>query len=176
MIIFMGVAGAGKSVQGQLLAENLGYKWLSTGQYIRDNMPEEYLELMRQGKLIGDEEVISILKNFFAQIEDQNKTIIDGFPRTINQAKWLVNEHQNGNLKVACVVYLAASKEVVLNRLLTRARDDDSEEAIKERFNQYEKETSPIIDWFKDQGIMVYTIDAEPSVEQVQAEILSKVK
>lgn len=174
MIIFMGVAGAGKSVQGNLLAEKLNYQWLSTGEYLRSNITPERKEGMLQGKLLADEEIIDILKDFFDDIEDQNKAILDGFPRTLSQAKWLYEQHQAGKINIADVFYLNASKEVVLERLLGRGRSDDSKEALEKRFQEYEELTLPIIDWMKWRGINVHEINAERSIDEIQKEIVSK--
>lgn len=175
MIIFMGVAGAGKSVQGTLLAETLGYQWLSTGEYLRANISGERKTEMLGGKLLADDEIIDILKNFFASIEDENKTILDGFPRTIVQAKWLYRQHQEDKLHISNVIYLKASKEVVSQRLLGRGRTDDTQEALDNRFEEYERLTLPIIDWLKDQGINVHEVNAERTVEEIQKDILSRI-
>lgn len=171
----MGVAGAGKSVQGTLLAEKLNYQWLSTGEYLRANITPERKEGMMQGKLLADEEIIDILKDFFDDIDDQNRSILDGFPRTLTQAKWLYEQHKSGKINIADVIYLNASKEVVLKRLLGRGRSDDNREALEKRFQEYEELTLPIIDWLKQQGIRVYEINAERSIEDIQKEIVYKI-
>lgn len=176
MIIFMGVAGAGKSVQGTLLAEALKYQWLSTGEYLRSNISGKRKQEMLEGKLLDDQEIIDILKNFFASIEDENKTILDGFPRTLVQAKWLHEQQKSGALHIGSVIYLNASKEVVQQRLLGRGRADDTEEALDKRFEEYESLTLPIIDWFKSCGIKVHEVNAERSIEDIQKDIINRVK
>lgn len=170
----MGVAGAGKSVQGTLLAEKLGYEWLSTGEYLRANISEDRKAQMLAGRLLGDDEIIDILREFFASIHDQQKCILDGFPRTLAQAKWLLAQHESGELKIADIIYLDAPKEVVRERLLARGRADDTPEALDHRFDEYEKLTLPIIDWFVDNGLKVHKIDGNRSVAEIQAEILEK--
>lgn len=170
----MGVAGAGKSVQGNLLAKKLKYQWLSTGEYLRANITAERKEGMLQGKLLDDQEIIDILKGFFEEVDDYNKAILDGFPRTLTQAKWLYEQHKSGKINISDVVYLNASKEVVLERLLGRGRSDDNRETLEKRFQEYEELTLPIIDWMKQHGIEVHEINAERTIEEIQEEVFSK--
>ena len=171
----MGVAGAGKSVQGKLLAEHLGYEWLSTGEYLRSNITGERRQQMLEGKLLDDQEIIDILKNFFADIKDNTKCILDGFPRTLTQASWLLEEQKKGLMRIDSVIYLEASKDVVRERLMARGRSDDPPEVLDQRFEEYEKLTLPIIEWFKENGVVVHRIDAEMTVEEVRDDIISKV-
>lgn len=174
MIIFMGVAGAGKSVQGTLLAEKLGYEWLSTGEYLRANISGERKQEMLQGKLLDDQEIIGVLEDFFANIKNDNKAILDGFPRTLVQAQWLLEQMQKDKLHISDVIYLNASIEVVKKRLLGRDRADDNEEALEKRFEEYERLTLPIISWLKEQNFRVHEINAERTVEEIQEEIIAK--
>lgn len=167
----MGVAGAGKSVQGTLLAEATGYQWLSTGEYLRANISGQRREEMLQGKLLDDQEIIEILKGFFDSIDDKNRCILDGFPRTLIQAQWLLEHHAES---ISDVVYLDASKNVVKKRLLARGRSDDTEEVLDKRFEEYERLTLPIIKWFKAQGIAVHEINAERAVDVIQKDIAAK--
>jgi adenylate kinase len=176
MIVFMGVAGAGKSVQGKLLADDLGYEWLSTGAYLREHMTDVQREEMLQGKLLADEEIIGILKNFFEELGTDRQCVLDGFPRTLPQAQWLLDEYRTGKIKLNAIVYLKVSKEVVKERLLARGRSDDTEEAIDRRFKEYEAETLPIVSWFKDQGIPVCEVNGERPIEEIHTDIVSLLK
>lgn len=172
----MGVAGAGKSVQGTLLAEALDYEWLSTGEYLRANISGDLKAEMLAGKLLNDQEIIDILKGFFESILDDSRVILDGFPRTLVQAQWLVEQVKMGKLHLSDVIYLNASVDVVKERLLGRGRADDTEEALEKRFEEYEKLTLPIIDWFKEQGILVHEVNAERSVQEIQQDIINRIK
>lgn len=172
MIILMGIQGAGKSVQGTLLAEKTGYKWLSTGEYLRANITGKLKEEMLAGKLLDDQELIDILKGMFEEVANPEKAILDGFPRTLTQAEWLYSEHQAGSLKINHVLYFYASREVVKDRLVSRARKDDTEAAIDKRFDEFEKSTLPVIAWLKEKGINVQNINAEGSVESIHQNVL----
>lgn len=168
----MGVAGSGKSVQGKLLADALGYRWLSTGEFLRMHISGDRRQEMLEGKLLDDQEIIDILTKFFNSSDDhQDACVLDGFPRTLTQAKWLVGEHDKGDIHVSAIIHLKASKEAVMKRLLARGRPDDTEQAINTRFQEYEDQTLPIVDWFKQDDIPVFEIDGEQSIESTHQQI-----
>ena len=169
----MGAAGAGKSVQGSLLAEKIGYQWLSTGQYLRDNITDEIQEVLKQGKLVADDQVIEILVDFFESIPDQSKTILDGFPRTIKQAKWLIEQNKEGKILISGVVYLEISKEIAIERLLKRGREDDTEKILEQRFNDYQNLTLPVIDWLEKQSVNVIKVNADQEIDKIQKSIIN---
>ncbi len=172
MIIFMGVAGSGKSVQGKLLAEKLKYQWVSTGELLRKNLVENHRDEMLKGKLLNDKEIIGVIDGFLATASP-SECILDGFPRTLSQAEWLLNQKVPGD-HITAVIHLKADADVVKKRLLDRGRPDDNEVAINQRFKEYNNQTLPIVDLFVENKITVYEIDAERPVEQVHKEILSK--
>lgn len=172
MILLMGVAGAGKSVQGQMLAEVTGYKWISTGEIFRAYLPAERLKELSTGKLLGDNEVISVVDQALQSLGNGIQAVLDGFPRTVTQAEWLLNQSKDRRFEIVAAFNLAASRDVVRERLLARGRDDDNEEVIKERFNEYETKTVPILSYLKDNNIKVYEIDANQNTETVHAEMM----
>ena len=176
MIVFMGVAGSGKSVQGKLLAQDLGYTWLSTGELLRQSVDKKRQKEMLEGKLLNDQEIIDMMGQFFQKQKDNKACILDGFPRTLPQATWLLEEHDKGVIRLDAVIYLQASKEVVKERLLSRGRLDDTKEAIDKRFKEYEQATLPIVDWLKKKNIPVIEIDGEAEIEEINAAILKNIK
>jgi adenylate kinase len=169
----MGVAGAGKSSQGRMLADEHGYAWVSTGELFRVLVTGERRQQMLEGKLLSDEEVISLVDQTLNNMIDTSKEfVLDGFPRTIIQADWLLEQVKNGRLDISGVINLAATREVVKKRLLSRGRQDDTEEAIERRFTEYESTTMPIIDYFRKAGLSVYDIDGDKDPKTVHDEIL----
>lgn len=171
MIIIMGVAGSGKSLQGKLFVEDSGYRWVSMGELFRSHLSEERKKELLSGKLINDEEAIELLsKNLFDNKNTQD-AVLEGFPRTIAQAEWILEQVKNGKMHIEAVFALKISKEVVTARLFERGRDDDSEEAINKRFSEYENKTLPILDYFKDEGVKVYDINADQSPESVHSDM-----
>jgi adenylate kinase len=172
MIIFMGVAGSGKSMQGRLLADREALPWLSTGEFLRMLISGEERRDMLAGKLLDDEEIITLVQKVFNVINIEEEFVMDGFPRTEGQADWLLNQVKYGQLSLTAVVHLTASEDVVLERLLGRGRQDDHKEAIAERFREYEQAIKPILEHFKQAGIPVYDINGEQEPETVHQDII----
>ncbi len=172
MIIFMGVAGSGKSVQGRRLADEMGLPWLSTGEFLRMLISGEHRKAMINGKLLSDSEIIELVKKIFALIDTKQEFILDGFPRSLTQADWLLNEVKHDQLKISVVIHLFASKETVSQRLLARGRPDDHEVAIQERFNEYEQAIKPILDDFRKAGVTVCDIDGDRDIDEVHEAII----
>lgn len=172
MIILMGVAGAGKSMQGRLFADEHGYAWISTGELLRVLVTGKRRQEMLQGKLLSDDEVIKVLDKVFDLIDLDQEFVLDGFPRTVYQADWLLEQVHNGRLHLNAVFNLAASREVVQGRLIARGRQDDTVEAIEERFKEYETVTVPILDHFRKENVDVYDIDAAQGPRDVHDDIM----
>jgi adenylate kinase len=173
MIVFMGVAGSGKSVQGKMLADKIDYRWMSTGELLRSNITDARRDEMLQGKLLDDQEIIKLMNRELKTLG--NRVILDGFPRTIAQAEWLIDRHNEGALSIELAIHIEASKEAVKNRLLQRGRQDDNEEAINQRFKEYEELTLPIVKRFKQNGVNVSPINGENSIDEVHNNILTAV-
>lgn len=168
----MGVAGSGKSAQGRLLADRLGYPWLSTGEFLRMLIAGERRREMLEGKLLDDAEIITLVQKIFRIVDIEHEFVMDGFPRTSAQADWLLSQRKHGQLDITAVIHLKASEDVVLERLLQRGRQDDQAEVIRERFKEYEEATRPIIDEFKEDGVAVFDIDGVGDVESIHENIV----
>ena len=123
MIILFGLAGSGKGTQGKALSEIFGWRALSVGQVIRDT--GEYANTIDKGNLIPDEDVIRLMTKQIEKSEAEGfDVILDGYPRTEYQAKWLV-DHMSDKLDGAII--LEVPKEELYERLTLRGRDDDKE-------------------------------------------------
>lgn len=172
MILLMGIAGSGKGTQSKLLAEKDGFEVVSTGDLLRTYGSDDQHARMLKGEILGDDEVTALLEQALVRMHDQNNVILDGYPRRISQAKWLLGQQEMGRFQIASVVHLIASKESVKARLLQRARPDDQDDGIEQRFKEYERDTVPILNYLIGEGIKVNEIDAERPVEQVHADIV----
>jgi adenylate kinase len=173
MIILMGVAGAGKSMQGKILADEHGYAWISTGEILRVLVTGKRRHEMLQGKLLSDKEMIHMMDKVLELIDPKQEFVLDGFPRTVPQADWLMEQTRQSRFELTAVIHLTASEEVVRKRLLGRARQDDTEEAITERFREYKTVTLPIIDHLKQEGAKVCDIEAGEEPRKVHDAILA---
>lgn len=171
MIVFMGVAGSGKSVQGRMLADQLALPWLSTGEFLRMLVSGERRKDMIEGKLLSDQEIIALVQKIFTIINPKDEFILDGFPRTVAQSDWLINQIKHGQLHATGVVHLIVSPEAVMERLKSRGRPDDTETAIAERLREYEQAAKPILEHFKQADVPIYNINGAQSISDVQTEI-----
>lgn len=173
MIILTGVAGSGKSMQGKLLADEHGYAWISSGEIFRVLVTGKRRQEMLEGKLLSDDEVIRIFDKVFELIDPHEEFVLDGFPRTIPQVDWLLEQVHRGRIDLSGVIHLVASEEVVRNRLIARGRQDDTAEAISKRFEEYQAATLPILDHLKKEGVRICDIDASQTPRQVHDAILN---
>lgn len=172
MILLMGVAGAGKSLQGKIFADEHGYAWISTGEIFRVLITGKRRQEMLAGKLLSDEEVIKVVDKVLELIDTADEFVLDGFPRTIPQADWLLRQVHDRRFKLTAVVHLTASEEVMRQRLLQRGRQDDTDSAIEKRFSEYRAVTLPIMEHLKKEGAPVYEIDAAGTPREVHDDIL----
>lgn len=173
MIIVIGMAGVGKSTQCQKLKDTGKYQWLSVGQFLRDTVVDpDKKETMLAGDIVDDTYVLPHLAEELAKLGDKPELVIDGFPRTITQAKWIANLHNSSSIKISHVVHLTASEEIARERLASRGRSDDTEEAIAERFHDYRTNILPIIKLLNDSGIKVVDINGQQDIELVHKQII----
>ncbi len=114
MIIFTGVAGSGKSVQGKMLADHMGLPWLSTGEFLRMLISGERRKDMLAGKLLGDNEIIALVQRIFNVVDTKHEFILDGFPRSVAQADWLLNQVKHGQLKISTSTLFFRKRKLIL--------------------------------------------------------------
>lgn len=170
MIIFMGVAGSGKSTQAGILAAKLKCPHLGVGDLLRAHMSGDQSQKMLAGEMIADDKLLPLLEKEIKKYAGQ-QFILDGSPRTMAQAKWLVAKAKDNQLPITAVIHLLADWGVAKDRLLSRQRPDDTETAIAERFSEYQNTIKPILDYLKTEGIKIYEIDGGGPQESVAGEI-----
>lgn len=173
MILLMGIAGAGKGTQGKMLADARGFHLISMGEVLRMYVTGEQREKMLAGGLLDDQEIIKIVDQVLKSLPDDEEVLMDGFPRSIPQAEWLLEQVKQGRFQLRAAFHLVASKEAVKQRLIKRARIDDVEGAIEKRFEEYERSTAPLLEWYKEHGVNVTEINAERPPEAVNTDIVS---
>ena len=176
MIVFFGPAGAGKSVQGQLLAARNDWRWLSAGQMLRDAKDLEVLKQMQDGGLVDNDTVNNLMGDAIARSKDIDHVILDGFPRAFTQAEWLIGSHSHHGRDIKLVVVLEVPKSELLKRLAVRGRIDDTPEAIDERLKIYRTEIYPILTYLTEQNINIVHIDGVGTVGQVHDRIMEELE
>ncbi len=169
----MGSAGSGKSMQATQLVENNDYEWVSTGELFRAAMDDPIIKArLLAGHLISDEEAIHMLDKKLKTLKDDKEIVLDGFPRTVSQAEWLIDKYSEGKLKLDKVFVLILPREIVVKRLMSRGRADDTEEGITKRFEEFDTKAVPVIEYLKTKGIKVFEINGDQDPMLVHQDIL----
>lgn len=198
--VFIGIQGSGKGTQASILSSKYKFKHINVGDIFRSNIKDEteigkiIKEYVDNGQLVPDEIVLKMVK---IELDKYTDFILDGFPRNIKQAEFLVT-----NINIDNVINLLLNDEISKKRLMARRvcenckadynmlfkqpkvdgicdicggkiirRKDDTEKAIQQRLNAFHNETFPVIAFFKKQHL-VTDINANQSIEKIQDEII----
>src|SRR4051812_30462025 len=103
MIILMGLAGAGKGTQAKLLADDYGYQTISTGELLRAYATDEQRARMLAGELLNDDEIIAMVDRQLEMIDDIKMTLLDGFPRSVAQTAWVLDQVRQGRFPLTAI-------------------------------------------------------------------------
>lgn len=149
MIVLMGGQGVGKGTFSAMLKDLHEYVHIEMGGILRTLPKEsEIAQIMARGELVPDEKILQLMQS---KIPTNKDIILDGFPRTMDQAKWLITNY--ADIFNIHVIYLDVPEEIMISRIQKRIRegggrqDDANEEAIKKRLNTFWKVTVPVINW-----------------------------
>lgn len=171
MIIFFGPAGAGKSMQGQMMAARHNWRWLSAGQLLRDTHDHDLAGVMAKGELAPMEKVNAIVGDALKRAGDVDHVILDGFPRQIEQAHWLLETQEEHDHPIQLVIVLNVPRDEIYGRLKVRGRLDDQPEVIDARLEQYADETGKILDLFTKHEVPIELVDGTGTVGEVHDRI-----
>jgi len=163
-LILFGPPGAGKGTQAIKIAEKYGWVHISTGDILRSEVSQgtplglKVKAVMEAGILVSDELLIEIMESVFRKNDTAGGFVLDGFPRTLNQAKELDQMLVKLGTNVSLVLSLDVDEEELVKRLLKRAqeqgRKDDTEEVIKNRLVQYHQHTKPLIEYYEEKKLL----------------------
>jgi adenylate kinase len=163
-LILFGPPGAGKGTQAIKIAEKYGWVHVSTGDILRSEVSQgtplglKVKAVMEAGILVSDELLIEIMESVFRKNDTAGGFVLDGFPRTLNQAKELDQMLVKLGTNVSLVLSLDVDEEELVKRLLKRAqeqgRKDDTEEVIKNRLVQYHQHTKPLIEYYEEKKLL----------------------
>lgn len=160
-ILVTGPQGSGKTTQAKLLADFLGVTFIGTGDLVReraevsDEVGQKLKQALDSGQLADNQTVSSLVREKVGE-----EFVMDGYPRDEEQLNFFDPAYSK-------VFYLDISDEEVMSRLLKRGRADDTPDLIKERLAIYHKETEPLLNIYKEKGILE-VIDGSLSIEQIK--------
>lgn len=211
-LVLLGPPGAGKGTQASAIVSKYSIPHISTGDIFRANIKngtelgKQVEAYMNKGLLVPDELVVSIVKDRLTKEDCKNGFLLDGFPRTVNQAESLDKELKDMNLKLDRVINIEVGKEILIERAIGRRicktcgatyhvkfnppkaenicdkcggelyqRDDDKVETVEKRIEVYHEQTKPLIDYYKDKGLLL-NLDGTKSIEEIFNEIVASLE
>jgi adenylate kinase len=176
-IVLFGKPGAGKGTQAEFLKEKYNLTHLSTGDIFRFNMKNDTAlgqlakSYMEAGDLVPDEVTIKMLEDEVAKNPDSKGFLFDGFPRTLAQAEALDAFLASKNQSITATIALEADDEILVARLLERGKtsgriDDQDEEKIRNRYQEYNEKTAPLMDFYTKQN-KFYPVNGIGSIAEI---------
>lgn len=185
-LIFLGPPGAGKGTQAKLLTEKYGIPQLSTGDMLRaavaagTEVGKRAKAVMDAGQLVSDDIVNEIVSDRIDAPDCAKGFILDGYPRTVPQAKALDSILADKGIALDAVIELKVDEDALVRRMESRVaetvaaggavRSDDNPEAFKRRLTEYREKTAPLSNYYASTG-KLQTVDGMASVDAVTAEI-----
>lgn len=165
IIILMGPTGAGKSVQGDLLAQDLNGVHLSSGNLLRRDPVAA--KMIANGRLAPASDVERIMGEAIGEVPNSQVIILDGFPRTNSNLRWMDEELPKLERQVTAVILIELDVQTCINRLNLRDRPDDTPEAVREKLEAYANNTKPVVEHYQALG-MLKRVDGRGNIEAVR--------
>lgn len=181
-VLLIGPPGAGKGTQGERLARRLDIEHLAAGDLLRAEVEagspigKEVSALMSRGELVPDETILELVVPRILDASAKGGYLLDGFPRSVEQAREARRLAELGDAAPDAVIYLDAPREELVRRILARAevegRSDDNPETVTTRLQIFDEATRPLIEHYRERGLL-HVIDANQDEDAVTAAILS---
>jgi adenylate kinase len=182
-IILFGPPGVGKGTQAKILSERFHIPHISTGEMLRTEIKNQTdlglkaKVFMDAGNLVPDDVMIGMIRNVLKSPNCKNGIILDGYPRTVEQALALKKMFEELSITPRKVLYIEVTEEHIMERLMHRGevehRIDDALETIVKRIAVYKKNTAPVKDYYSKLG-MLSSVNGEGSVEEVSKRMLAE--
>ncbi len=181
-LILFGPPGSGKGTQAEILINKYNIVQISTGDMLREEVKlgtelgKTAKSIMDNGDLVSDEIIMSMIEKRIIKPDCKNGFILDGFPRTLKQAKDLDNILNLFDILIDKVIEINVNENILLKRILKRAseskktRDDDNSEILKNRIVVYKKDTLPVLEYYKNLN-KLYSVDGMQNVAEVSKDI-----
>ncbi len=174
--VLLGPPGSGKGTQAALISDRLGVPAISTGDMLRQAVADgsplglRVKEVLDSGKLVDDETMADVIEQRLAAADAAHGFLLDGYPRTLGQCGTLdgILERRKQNLDL--VILIEVPEAELIRRALARQRADDTEDVIKNRLEVYRELTAPLIDHYRERGILK-AIDGDQPIAAVQSDI-----
>ena len=187
ILIFFGPPGAGKGTQANLIANHFNIPHLSTGDILRnkllqkDELSTRIKNVIDRGQLVSDNILNEIVSSRIDEQDCLKGFVLDGYPRTKDQALFLYNILDSKNLKIDKVIDIDVDEKIIVKRIISRSkkenRQDDKEEVIKTRISRYLSETKPLSDFYKSQYLSDYlVINGNQEIEKIAEDIVKILK
>jgi adenylate kinase len=184
-IVLFGPPGSGKGTQAENIIRKYNLNHLSTGDLLRaeiagqTNLGRKAKAIVEKGELVPDEIVIGMIEKRVSTEENTKGFIFDGFPRTVEQARALDKMLASKNTGITLMITLEADRQELINRLLKRSekegRPDDNLETIENRIRVYEDQTTPVMDYYDQQGKARY-VNGMGSIEEIFSRIIKVIE
>ena len=171
-LLLIGAPGAGKGTQATRLAEHFGLTHISSGDLLRQHVVEgtafgrQVQQYVSRGDLVPDRMVLDMLRKPIVNASASGGYVLDGFPRTVDQAEAAYHAARELGVAVQVAAYLEVGRDELVRRLLARGRGtDDTQEVIEHRLEVYEEKTRPMIDYYAQRERLVSVNGARPPDE-----------
>ena len=177
IIALLGPPGSGKGTQAARLRDRPGFVPLATGDLLREaraagtDLGRRAAEYMGRGELVPDDLIVELIRDELANLDDK-PILLDGFPRTVAQADALVGELEARSRELTAVVLVDVPDDVVVERISGRQdnREDDDPDTVRERMRVYHRETEPLVDYYRERGLL-RRVDGAQDTDEVEAAI-----
>ena len=179
-IVIFGPPGAGKGTQSSFIAKKFQLHQLSTGELLRkeisdrSKLGQQIASIINSGNLVSDSIVSDLIEKYISNDEYKNRLIFDGYPRNLNQTNNLNNLLTKYDQKIDIVLKLSVGIEIIKKRIIERKniekRADDNEKIAVKRYQMYEKNIYPVINFYKETKLLK-VVNGETSISEINDEI-----